>query len=219
MKDLLSASILSADFSHLADAIQECETAGADWIHIDVMDGHFVPNLTMGPFIVKTCREITKLPLDCHLMIDNPEILIDAFFEAGASIITLHPENNPKVFETIQRINSFGCKTGIAINPSTPIDYVKNLIPYVDLLLIMTVHPGYSGQKLIPSMIQKIEKARELSKHFKNLKYIQVDGGINYENIQNLKIAGANVFVAATSIFNYPDGITAGVHKLRDRIS
>lgn len=215
----ISASILSADFSHLADQIKQCEASGADWIHIDVMDGHFVPNLTMGPFIVETCKRITSLPLDCHLMIEEPENLIEAFINAGANVITIHPEHNPTVLETIQKIKTSGCLAGLALNPETSLSEVTPLLAYVDLVLIMTVNPGYSGQGFMPETVEKIGTVKKLRVSYPNISYIQVDGGINPTTLPITSQAGANCFVAATAIFKNPNGIARGISELRNSAS
>ena len=161
----LSASILSADFSQLANQIHECEIGGVDWIHVDVMDGHFVPNLTMGPFIVETLKQITSLPLDCHLMVEKPENLVDAFIKSGANSITIHPENNPNVAETLKYIKDAGCNCGLALNPGTPLKELIHLLPLIDLILLMTVNPGYSGQVFMPEVVGKIIEMNELAKN------------------------------------------------------
>lgn len=215
MTILISASILSADFSNLARAIRQSEKAGIDWVHIDVMDGHFVPNLTMGPFIVKTCRRITQLPLDCHLMVDKPETMINAFALAGASTITIHPENNPNVLQTLKAIKSSGCNAGISLKPETPASVAIPLFPFIDLIMVMTVNPGYSGQLFMPEMVEKIAQVKSLIDQHPNVKYLQVDGGINQKTIREVVKAGANCIVAATAIFDYPPGIIEGVKSLR----
>ncbi len=215
MRNILSASILSADFSNLHNEIKACENAGVDWIHIDVMDGHFVPNLTMGPFIVEACRRITTLPLDCHLMVNNPEIMVEAFAKAGASNITIHPENNPLIQDTLLKIKSLGCKAGIAINPGTPVELLIPFIEIVDLILVMTVNPGYSGQKFMPMSVEKIVKANSLIRGSSTKPILEVDGGINLDTIALVKKSGANAFVSASAIFHHPKGITEGVKSLR----
>jgi ribulose-phosphate 3-epimerase len=213
---ILSSSILSADFSRLAEQIHTAEDAGVDWIHVDVMDGHFVPNITMGPFVVETCRKITKLPLDVHLMIENPEKYVDAFFAAGASRLSIHIENNPNVYRTLEYIRHIGCLPGIVLNPGTPASAIQSTIELVDLILVMTVNPGYSGQQFIPSQIQKITEIKQLLTEQKSKALIQVDGGITDKTIHLPYGAGARVFVAATAIFKYPAGIAAGISSLRN---
>jgi len=207
MNFILSASILSANFANLQSEINACEKAGVDWIHIDVMDGHFVPNLTMGPFIVEACRKITQLPLDCHLMIEQPENLVDAFIKAGATNITIHPENNPNIRETLSYIKGAGCRAGIAINPSTPAEVIEPLIDYADMILVMTVNPGYSGQKFIPEVVGKITKVFALAQKCQTPPIIEVDGGINSETISLVKTAGANAFVSPPYFTTLPASI------------
>jgi ribulose-phosphate 3-epimerase len=218
MKSIISASILSADFSNLTREIMDCEEAGVDWIHIDVMDGHFVPNLTMGPFILKACRSITDLPLDCHLMVEKPETLVQSFAESGARYITIHPECNPNIHRTLQQIRNLGCIPGIALNPGTPVSSIKSLIASIDLILVMTVNPGFSGQSFIPEMLDKIRQVKHLIDQQERYIHLEVDGGINSETISEAHKAGADTFVSATSIFSHPDGIGAGVEALRNSI-
>ena len=215
MKSILSASILSANFACLNDEISACENAGVDWIHIDVMDGHFVPNLTMGPFIVEACHKMTSLPLDCHLMVEKPEKLVKAFVKAGAGNITIHPENNPVVIDTLIEIRSSGCRAGIAINPGTPTSILEPILDYADLILVMTVNPGYSGQKFMPETVAKVKEVHSMVKSMKTPPIIEVDGGVNPETIALVRDAGANAYVSASAIFHYPDGIAAGVATLR----
>ncbi len=215
MTNLISASILSADFAHLEQQIRECENAGVDWIHIDVMDGHFVPNVTMGAFIVETCKKITNLPLDCHLMVEKPESMVKAFADAGASIITIHQENNPNVHRTLQYIKSLGCKAGIALNPGTSINTIETLFNNIDLVLVMTVNPGFSGQAFIPESLQKIKDAAARIAQSKKEIRLEVDGGISSKTIAAVRQAGADVFVSATAIFKHPQGISGGVVELQ----
>ena len=215
MKTLISCSILSADFAYLKEQIIAAEDAGADWIHIDVMDGHFVPNITMGPFIVETCRRITNLPLDVHLMIEKPERLLEDFINAGASCLSVHIEGNPGIHRTLQHIRHLGCRPSITLNPGTPACSIEAVAGMVDMVLVMTVNPGYSGQAFLPEIPPKIKKVREILQASNSEAYIQVDGGITEKTLPLAHESGANVFVAATSIFKYPDGIAAGIQALR----
>ncbi len=193
---ILSSSILSADFSHLEDQIHQAEAAGVDWIHVDVMDGHFVPNITMGPFIVETCRRITNLPLDVHLMIEDPERLIDAFAAAGAARLTIHIEGNPHVFRTLQAVRSLGVHPGIALNPGTPSGAISSVLPLVDHVLVMTVNPGFSGQSFIEDTLPKIAEVRSMLSKGNPNALIEVDGGITLETIKYAVQAGAKAIVA-----------------------
>lgn len=210
----LSASILSADFSSLGKQLKEAEQARIDWIHVDVMDGHFVPNITMGPFIVATCRRVSILPLDVHLMIEKPERHIEAFAEAGANWLTVHIEGNPNIHRIIESIHSLGCKAGISLNPGTPASAIAAVLPYIDMVLVMTVNPGYSGQKFIPGVVEKITEIKQLVTNYPHPIRIEVDGGITPETLPIAQCAGADTFVAATSIFGHPDGIRAGASSL-----
>lgn len=218
MNNFISASILSANFAQLERQIHECEQAGVDWIHIDVMDGHFVPNLTMGPFIVEHCRKITNLPLDCHLMVEKPETLVKDFVNAGASIITIHPESNPNIHRTAQLIRDLGCKAGVALNPGTSPSAIDSMLDFIDLILVMTVNPGFSGQVFIPEMAKKIKAVSKMVEKQKDQIHIEVDGGITASNIANIRHAGADSFVSATAIFGNPKGIAAGVQELRQAL-
>lgn len=215
MQPILSASILSANFSSLSDQIRSAEEAGIDWIHIDVMDGRFVPNITMGPMVVETCRSITNLPLDVHLMIEHPEQHIDAFAAAGADWISVHIEDNPNIHRTLQRIRSLGCQPGVVLNPGTPASRVTATLPFVDLVLVMTVNPGFGGQAFIPEMLGKITELGEWLKLHKPEAYLQVDGGISVATLPDTLQAGANNFVAGNAIFKHPQGIQTGVAELR----
>ncbi len=214
-KYLISPSILSADFAELGAQISQAEEAGADWIHIDVMDGHYVPNLTMGPFIVETCARITDLPLDVHLMIEKPESLLEAFAQAGASTLTVHIETCPHIHRTIQIIHQLSCKAGITLNPGTPASAIAPALPFVDLVLVMTVNPGYSGQSFIPEVVPKIAQIRKMLDEVNPQTMIEVDGGITSQTLPAVLEAGAQVFVAASAIFKHPLGIKAGIKKLQ----
>ncbi len=212
---IISSSILSADFAELGEQIRTAESAGVDWIHIDVMDGSFVPNITMGPFIVATCRRITSLPLDVHLMIDNPDRHLEAFAEAGATNLTVHIENTPHIYRTLQTIHSLGCQASVALNPGTPAGRIEAVIPLIDMVLVMTVNPGFSGQEYIPEIVPKIKQTRELLRSHGSSARIEVDGGITDVTLPECEQAGADTFVAATAIFKHPEGIAAGIQALR----
>ena len=202
----ISPSILSADFSKLGDEIVKLENGGADMIHVDVMDGHFVPNLTIGPPIIKSLRKYTKLPFDVHLMISPVHKYIKNYADAGADIITIHPEATDDLSESIELIKSLNKKIGVSLNPDTPIDKIKNILSKVDLILIMSVYPGFGGQKFIPKVVSKIKKLSEIKKN-KNLNFdIEVDGGINFENSKSVIEAGANILVSGTTIFKENSG-------------
>jgi ribulose-phosphate 3-epimerase len=215
MKNIISASILSADFGHLADAIRECEGAGCDWIHVDVMDGHFVPNITMGPFIVEACKKITRLPLDVHLMIETPEKYIEPFRKAGADRLTVHIEGNPGIRGTLLRIRELDAIPGIVLNPETAVSTIEPVIDIVDMVRVMTVHPGYSGQSFMPEAAEKISLVSALAAEKGLSPLIQVDGGITSATLPQCQKAGAEAFVAATAIFKHPGGIKAGIDELR----
>lgn len=216
MKEIfLSSSILSADFSRLGEQIGLVEAAGVDWIHVDVMDGHFVPNLTMGPFIVEACRSMTSLPLDVHLMITNPEEMIEAFARAGAERLSVQLESTAHIHRLLQRIREIGCSPGVVINPGTPASALETILHLADMVLVMTVNPGYSGQQFQPEVVEKIAQVRAMIQARRLPTLIQVDGGITAETLPQVYRAGARVIVAATAIFKYPDGIAAGVQALR----
>ena len=202
----IAPSILSADFGQLGSEIKRLEEAGADMIHIDVMDGHFVPNLTVGPPVINTLRKYTKLPFDVHLMISPVHKYIKDYAEAGANIITIHPEATDNLQESIKHIKNFGKKVGISLNPNTQIDIIEKLLVEINLVLIMSVHPGFAGQKFIPNVLDKIKELKKI-KDKKNLNFdIEVDGGINFDNSKLVIEAGANILVSGTTIFKNNKG-------------
>jgi ribulose-phosphate 3-epimerase len=215
MAFILSPSILSSDFRYLADQIQQAEDAGADWIHIDVMDGHFVPNITMGPFVVETCRKITSLPIDVHLMIESPEKYLEPFAKAGASILNVHVETCPHLYRTLETIRELGCKAGVTMNPATPPASISMVVPIIDLVLVMTVSPGFSGQTYLHAMTPKIRQVRRMLDENHSPAWLEIDGGITEETLPEALKAGATAVVAATAIFKHPQGIRAGVQSLR----
>ena len=212
---ILAPSILSADFTRLGAEIAACESAGADWLHIDVMDGHFVPNLTMGPFIVEHCKRASKLPLDVHLMIEKPEGLLEAFAKAGASILTVHVETCPHLHRTLEFIKSLGCKAGVTLNPGTPVAALESVLHLADLVLVMSVNPGFSGGKFVPESFARVAEVRKRLDALGSSAWLEVDGGVNAENLPRLKEAGATAFVAATAVFKHPQGVAAGIQALR----
>jgi len=215
MRATISPSILSANLGNLIHDLRECESAGADKIHIDVMDGRFVPNISFGPVIVRACKKVTSLPLDVHLMIVEPEKHLEAFVEAGADAITVHHETCPHIHRTLQRIRDLGAAPGITFNPATPVDGLRYLSGMFDLVLIMSVNPGFGGQKFIPSAVDKVRRTRELLQEIGSDAVIQVDGGIDAETIAAVYEAGARDFVAGTAVFGHPGGISAGSASLR----
>jgi ribulose-phosphate 3-epimerase len=218
-KYVLSTSILSADFTRLGEELKTCQAAGADWIHVDVMDGHFVPNITMGPFIVAHCRRVTDLPLDVHLMIEEPDRYIEPFAKAGAGGITVHVEVCPDMHKTLQHIKSLGCRAGIVLNPETPIEVLDPYLAEADLVLVMSVHPGYSGQSFIPESISRVAEVRRKLDALGSSAWLEVDGGIDTETLPKMKAAGATAFVSATAVFKHPQGTAAGIKSLKDVIA
>ncbi len=212
----ISPSILSANFSELGNEIKRLEQGGADMIHVDVMDGHFVPNLTIGPPVIKNLREITKLPFDVHLMIDPVHKYIKDYADAGADIITIHPEATENLSESINHIKSFKKKVGVSLNPNTELNLVLDYLDKIDLILIMSVYPGFGGQKFMPEIIKKIKDLDNIKKD-KNLNFdIEVDGGINFSNAKKVLDAGASILVSGTTIFKENNGdIEKNIKTLR----
>jgi ribulose-phosphate 3-epimerase len=202
---IIAPSILSADFTRLGEEVIRVEKAGADWIHIDVMDGQFVPNITYGPIIVEACKRVTQLKLDVHLMIETPDLIIPDFARAGADYISVHAEACPHLHRSLQLIKSFDVKAGIALNPGTPLSSIEWIIDQLDFVLIMSVNPGFGGQKFIRSSIDKIAALSRLLKEKNSDAIIQVDGGVNCDTIHEIHQAGATSFVAGSAIFNTPD--------------
>lgn len=201
----IAPSILSADFARLGDEIAAVEAAGADLLHVDVMDGHFVPNLTIGPPIVESLRKVTALPLDVHLMVTNPDAVIPDFAQAGANYLTVHTETCPHLHRTVQCIKERGVKAGVTLNPSTSLSTLEEVVADVDLVLIMSVNPGFGGQSFIPSCLDKIRRARQLLDRIGSHALLEVDGGIKIENVGDVLKAGADVLVAGSAIFHSPD--------------
>jgi len=218
MKDILIApSILSCDFLRLGDEIRDVEEAGADLIHVDVMDGHFVPNITIGPLFVEALRRINKKPLDVHLMIDNPGQYVQEFARAGSDIITVHAETDNHLFRTLDVIKESGARAGISFNPATPLNLLEHVIHIVDLVLIMTVNPGFGGQKYIPSMAPKITEARKMIDREDRYIDLEVDGGIKAANAAEVVNAGGNVLVMGTEIF-HSGNYWKKIEEVRDKI-
>jgi ribulose-phosphate 3-epimerase len=215
----LAPSILSADFARLGEQIDEVARAGADYIHVDVMDGHFVPNITIGAPVVAAIRPVTGLPLDVHLMIEHPERYISEFVNAGADIITVHVEACPNLRKTIRVIKELGAKAGVSLNPATLIGAVEEFLPHVDLVLVMSVNPGFGGQSFIPATLPKIANMRKMLDDRKLSAELEVDGGINADNAPDIVKAGADVLVAGNSVFRAKEGIRRAMQRLREATS
>lgn len=214
MAPLIAPSILSSDFGRLAEEVRAIEAAGADWVHVDVMDGRFVPNITIGPVVVTAVRKATKLPLDVHLMIVEPERYIEDFVKAGADILTVHAETCPHLHRTLQQIKAAGAKPSVVINPSTPLSAIEEVLPDVAMVLLMSVNPGFGGQSFIPQVLDKVRRLRAMVDE-RNLKCdIEVDGGINKHNAKQVAEAGATVLVAGSAVFGEKDYRTA-INALR----
>ena len=211
----IAPSILSADFSRLGEEVQAVDRAGADYIHVDVMDGHFVPNITIGPLVVDALRKVTDKPLDVHLMIENPDLYIPAFAKAGADIITVHQEAVPHLHRTVQLIKSLGKQAGVSLNPATPVETLDVILDELDLVLVMSVNPGFGGQVFIPSALDKIRALRQRITQRGLATELQVDGGVKIDNIREVVAAGADVLVAGSAVFN-TDDYAATITALRE---
>lgn len=215
---LIAPSILSADFAFLADQVAKAAEGGADLLHVDVMDGHFVPNITIGPLVVEALKRATNLPLDVHLMIDSPELYVDKFIEAGAGWLSFHVEATNHAHRVIQRIKEYGVKAGIALNPATPVTYLHHVLEDLDFVLIMSVNPGFGGQKFIPAAMEKIEVVRHMIDSKGLDVKIQVDGGISAANADKVTLKGADILVAGSAVFG-ADDIPQAVQGIRKSIS
>ena len=214
MKIEIVPSILSADVGRLAEQVKEAEEAGADRIQVDVMDGHFVPNLTFGPLVVEAVRAASSLPVEAHLMVERPEVFLEAFAKSGATLIEVQVEATTSLYRTVQTIKELGAKAGVAINPATSVESLREILPYIDLVNVMTVEPGFGGQKFIPSSPQKIRRLRGLSEDVE----IEVDGGIDARSAPLVVAAGATVLVAGNSVYGYKAGVAAGIKAIRDAL-
>jgi ribulose-phosphate 3-epimerase len=215
MSIALAPSILSANFARLGDHVAEAESAGADRIHVDVMDGHFVPNISIGPVVVRWLRPVTRLPLETHLMIAEPDRYLEAFAEAGSTSLIVHYEGGMHLHRTVQRIKALGLQAGVAINPATPAGVLEEILPELDLVLVMTVNPGFGGQAFIRGTLPKIRRVRELIGQLRPECEVEVDGGIDETSAPLVVEAGAGVLVAGSAIFGAPDGVSAAMTRLR----
>jgi len=195
--------------------VATCERAGADWLHVDVMNGRFVPNITVGPFVVAALRRATKLPLDVHLMIEEPERYLEDFARAGASNLTVHVETCPQLEDTLDMIKALGCKAGVTLNPATPVSEIEAVLGHADLVLVLSVNPGFSGQEFMPETITKVEQVRKKLDELGSQAFLEVDGGINAETLPRMRKAGADTFVAGQGVFGHASGIEAGISALR----
>jgi len=211
----IAPSILSSDFSRLAEEIRTVEEGGADWIHVDVMDGHFVPNITIGPVVTAGARKATSLPLDVHLMIEHPDRYLEAFVEAGANVLTVHAEACTHLQRTLARIRELGARAGVALNPATPLSAVEEVVDDLDLLLVMSVNPGFGGQAFLPGSMDKVARARRLLDERGSPAELEVDGGVDASNTRALVEAGATVLVAGSSVYRHVGGAAAGLAALR----
>lgn len=218
-RTLLAPSIIAADFTRLAAEITACESAGAHWLHVDVMDGHFVPTITVGPLFVEACQRATKLPLDVHLMVEEPQKHLEAFAKAGANNITVHIEACQDPLKTLEQIRFLGCTAGVTLKPTTPAAALEGVLPLVDLILVMSVNPGFSGQAFMPEMIEKVKRLRTRLDTLGSNAHLEVDGGISISTLPVMKNAGANVFVAGTAVFKHPQGTAQGVRSLLESMN
>lgn len=217
-KDILAASILSADFGQLATEIKTVEDAGADWIHVDIMDGHFVPQIALGPVLLRACRAAATCPLDVHLMVENPDKRLETYVEAGADWLSVQVETSPHIDRVLRRIRELGAHPGIVLNPGTPAASIKEIIHLVDLVLVMTVNPGYSGQSFLGSVMHKVCEIRTMLDEAGSKARLEVDGGISAETVSQALAAGADTFVAASAIFKHTEGPAAGTRALIEAI-
>ena len=211
----IAPSILSADFARLGEQVKEAEAGRADWIHVDVMDGHFVPNITIGPLVVRALRPVTNLPLDVHLMIEQPERYLADFAQAGADCLTVHVETCPHLHRTVQQIKELGVKAGVTLNPATPLSTLEEILPDVDLVLIMSVNPGYGGQSYIPSSTAKVARLRQMLDAIGSRAELEIDGGVNTDTIAEIVAAGATMLVAGSAVFNQRASIAENIRQLR----
>lgn len=214
----IAASILAADFARLGEQVREAEAGGADYIHVDIMDGHFVPNISFGPLIVRAIRPITNLPLDVHLMIEKPERYTPDFAKAGADLITVHQETCPHLHRTIEEIKAMGVKAGVTLNPATPLPTLTEILPYVDQVLIMSVNPGFGGQSYIPTSSAKLAQIRSMLNDIGSGADVEVDGGVNPETVREVVDAGANVLVTGSAVFNTKASVAENIQQLRQLI-
>ena len=212
----IAPSILSADFGRLAEEVAAAEEGGADWIHVDVMDGHFVPNITLGPAVTRAVRQATTLPVDVHLMIESPDRHLEAFVDAGADWITVHQEVCPHLHRTVTRIRELGARPGVVINPATPVDTLADAVPHVDMVLVMSVNPGFGGQSFIPESVERVRRVREmLERAGRDGAELEVDGGVSPETAGAVAGAGASVLVAGSAVYRSPDGVAAAIAAIR----
>lgn len=219
MSIILAPSILSANFSCLGEQIEALEQGGADWIHVDVMDGHFVPNLSFGPFLLPIIKKHTRLPVDVHLMVNNPDTLIPSFIAGGANWITVHVETCQHLYRTLQSIRAAGCKAGAALNPATPVESLLEVVHLLDLVLVLGNNPGFSGQSWLPEMAGKINRMTQFLEETGSSAIIQVDGGVTSQTLSEAYQAGARAFVSGSAIFGHPDGVAGGIDLLRRQVS